>query len=106
VRSIRATGAKLAVPGLVNLSDLAAEADGVSRIVSEAVQELLLKLALQMAREDYETRRERQSQGTTNTGATSWWARRKKPAPLPETLFGSSIVFAGICCRFTKSWYT
>ena len=29
----------------------------------ESVQELLLKLALQMARDDYETRRERQRQG-------------------------------------------
>jgi DNA invertase Pin-like site-specific DNA recombinase len=63
VRSIRAKGAKLAIPGLVDLSDLAAGADGVSRIVLESVQELLLKLALQMAREDYETRRERQRQG-------------------------------------------
>ena len=63
MRSIRAKGAKLAVPGLVDLSDLAAEADGVSRIVLESVQELLLKLALQMAREDYETCREGQLQG-------------------------------------------
>ena len=63
VRSIRAKGARLAIPGLVDLSDLAAGADGVSRIVLESVQELLLKLALQMAREDYETRRERQRQG-------------------------------------------
>ena len=29
----------------------------------DSVQELLLKLALQMARDDYETRRERQRQG-------------------------------------------
>jgi len=63
VRTIRGRGAKLAVPGLVDLSDLAAEADGVARIVLESVQELLLKLALQMARDDYETRRERQRQG-------------------------------------------
>jgi DNA invertase Pin-like site-specific DNA recombinase len=63
VLSIRSKGAKLAIPGLVDLSDLAAGADGVSRIVLESVQELLLKLALQMAREDYETRRERQRQG-------------------------------------------
>jgi len=63
VASIRSKGAKLAVPGLVDLSDLAAEADGVARIVLESVQELLLKLALQMARDDYETRRERQRQG-------------------------------------------
>jgi len=63
VRSIRAKGAKLAVPGLVDLSDFAAEADGVAKIVLESVQDLLLKLALQMTREDYETRRERQRQG-------------------------------------------
>ncbi len=42
---------------------LAAEADGVAKIVLQSVQELLLKLALQMARDDYESRRERQKQG-------------------------------------------
>ncbi len=63
VNSIRAKGAKLAVPGLVDLSDIAADTDGVARIVLESVQKLLLKLALQMARDDYETRRERQRQG-------------------------------------------
>ena len=60
VASIRSKGAKLVVPGLV---DLAAGTDGVARIVLESVQELLLRLALQMARDDYETRRERQRQG-------------------------------------------
>ena len=42
VGSIRAKGARLAVPGLVDLSDFAAEADGVAKIVLESVQELLL----------------------------------------------------------------
>ena len=68
VASIRAKGAKLAVPGVVDLSDFAANADGVAKIVLESVQELLLKLALQMARDDYETRRERQRQGTSSAG--------------------------------------
>jgi DNA invertase Pin-like site-specific DNA recombinase len=63
VESIRTKGARLAIPGLVDLSEIASTADGVTRIVLEAVQELLLKLALQMARDDYETRRERQRQG-------------------------------------------
>ncbi|MFM0068925.1 helix-turn-helix domain-containing protein [Paraburkholderia aspalathi] len=63
VNSIRAKGAKLTVPCLVNLSEFADAADGVARIVLESVQALLLKLALQMARDDYETRRERQRQG-------------------------------------------
>jgi DNA invertase Pin-like site-specific DNA recombinase len=63
VASIRSKGAKLAVPGVIDLSDLAADTDGVARIVLESVQALLLKLALQMARDDYEIRRERQRQG-------------------------------------------
>ncbi len=63
VASIRAKGARLSIPGLVDLSDITAISDTVTRIVLESMQELLLKLALQMARDDYETRRERQRQG-------------------------------------------
>ena len=63
IASIREKGAMLSVPGVVDLSELVAASDGVSRIVLEAVQELLLKLALQMARDDYEGRRERKKQG-------------------------------------------
>lgn len=77
VASIRAKGARLAVPGLVDLSDLADEADGVARIVLESVQELLLKLALQMARDDYETRRERQRQGVQLAKAAGKYTGRK-----------------------------
>lgn len=63
VDQIRARGARLAVPGVVDLSELAADAEGVSKIVLEAVQDMLLRLALQIARDDYETRRDRQRQG-------------------------------------------
>lgn len=63
VHAIRAKGARLAIPGLVDLSEVTAGTGGMTRIVLEAMQELLLKLALQMARDDYETRRERQRQG-------------------------------------------
>jgi DNA invertase Pin-like site-specific DNA recombinase len=61
VASIRAKGAKLVVPGIVDLSELTADAH--AKIVLESVQDMLLKLALQIARDDYETRRERQQQG-------------------------------------------
>jgi DNA invertase Pin-like site-specific DNA recombinase len=77
VGSIRSKGAKLAVPGLVDLSEFATEADSVARIVIEAVQELLLKLALQMARDDYETRRERQRQGVQLAQAAGKYAGRR-----------------------------
>jgi DNA invertase Pin-like site-specific DNA recombinase len=87
VGSIRAKGAKLAVPGLVDLSDLAAETDGVARIVLESVQELLLKLALQMARDDYETRRERQRQGVQLAKTAGKYAGRA-----PDTATHKRIV--------------
>ena len=54
---------KRQLPGLVDLGEVTAGSEGMTRIVLEAMQELLLKLALQMARDDYETRRERQRQG-------------------------------------------
>lgn len=63
VASIRATGARLPIPGVVDVSELAAASDGIAKIVLESVQDLLLKLALQMAGDDYDTRRERQLQG-------------------------------------------
>lgn len=63
VDAIREKGARLAVPGVVDLSELVATADGVTKIVLEAVQAMLLRLALQLARDDYEARRERQRQG-------------------------------------------
>ena len=77
VASIRARGARLAVPGLVDLSDVADEADGVARIVLVSVQELLLKLALQMARDDYETRRERQRRGVQLAKVAGKYTGRK-----------------------------
>jgi len=83
VGSIRSKGARLAVPGLVDLSDFATEADGVARIVLESVQELLLKLALQMARDDYETRRERQRQGVQ-------LAKAAGVSPMPPPISASS----------------
>ena len=87
IESIRAKGAKLAIPGLVDLSEVAAAADGVAKIVLEAVQELLLRLALQMARDDYETRRERQRQGVELAKAAGKYAGR-----VPDTATHGSIV--------------
>jgi DNA invertase Pin-like site-specific DNA recombinase len=78
IATIRAKGAKLAIPGLVDLTELAAGADGVTRIVLEAVQDLLLKLALQMARDDSETRRERHAQGVQLAKAAGKYKGKKR----------------------------
>lgn len=77
VAAIQATGARLAVPGVVDLSELAAAADGVAKVVLESVQSMLLRLALQIARDDYESRRERQAQGIEQAKADGKYTGRK-----------------------------
>ena len=81
VASIRAKGARLAVPGVVDLTELAAEAKGVAKVVLESVQDMLLKLALQIARDDYEDRRERQRQGVELAKEAGRYAGRKAGSP-------------------------
>lgn len=87
VASIRAKGARLAIPGLVDLSEFAADAEGVAKIVLESVQELLLKLALQMARDEYEDRRERQRQGVALAKLAGKYVGRK-----PNTTLRAQVV--------------
>ena len=93
VDSIRSKGAKLAVPGVVDLSEFAAGADSVAKIVLESVQELLLKLALQMACDDYETRRERQRQGVQLAKAAGKYAARL-PKPMRPVRIPSMCLIA------------
>jgi len=87
VESIKAKGARLSIPGVVDLSELVAESDGISKIVLEAVQGMLLKLALQMARDDYETRRDRQRQGIEIARSNGKYAGRK-----PDTNIHQRII--------------
>lgn len=63
VDSIKKRGAKLAIPGIVDLTELANAETGVAKVVLESVQDMLLKVALQLARDDYENRRKRQKEG-------------------------------------------
>lgn len=86
VATIRATGARLAIPGVVDLSELAASSDGIAKIVLESVQDLLLKLALQMARDDYEQRRERVQQGIELAKAEGKFGGRKTDTAMHERI--------------------
>lgn len=63
VNSIKERGAKLSIPGIVDLSELINAESGVAKVVLENVQDMLLKVALQLARDDYENRRRRQNEG-------------------------------------------
>ena len=87
VASIRAKGARLAVPGVIDLTELASETNGVTRIVLESVQDMLLRLALQIARDDYEDRRERQRQGVELAKQAGKYAGRQ-----PDTALHQRIV--------------
>lgn len=75
--AIGAKGARLAVPGIVDLSDLVADGSGVAQIVLAAVQDMLLRVALQTARDDYETRRERQREEIAIARASGRYTGRK-----------------------------
>ena len=86
VATIREKGARLAVPGVVDLSELVAETQGVARIVLESVQDMLLKLALQMARDDYEDRRERQRQGIVIAKQAGKYAGRKADTAMHDRI--------------------
>ncbi|MCB8878455.1 recombinase family protein [Acidisoma silvae] len=80
VAAIREKGARLVVPGVVDLSEIVSESKGVSRVVLEAVQEMILRVALQIAREDYEDRRERQRQGIALAKEAGKYKGRKASA--------------------------
>lgn len=99
IAAIRAKGARLAIPGLVDLSDMARAADGMAKIVLESTQEMLLKLALQMARDDYETRRDRQRQGIALAKTAGKYAGRKPDLTMQQRII--ALRKAGYSIRVT-----
>ncbi|WP_317685602.1 recombinase family protein [Xanthomonas hortorum] len=108
VASIRDTGARLAIPGVVDLSELAAEAKGVAKIVLESVQDMLLRLALQIARDDYEDRRERQRQGVALAKQAGRYTGRPADADMHDRIIalrgsGKSIVETAKLAKCSQS---
>ncbi|HCE5184933.1 recombinase family protein [Vibrio parahaemolyticus] len=84
INSIKDKGAMLSVPGIVDLSELVADSSGVAKVVLESVQNMLLKVALQSARDDYEERRERQRQGIELARKAGRFTGRKADAKKHE----------------------
>ena len=77
VNSIQANGARLAVPGIVDLAELAFEVKGVAKIILESGQELLLRLVLQMARDHDEACCDQDGQGVQSAKASGKHTGRK-----------------------------
>ena len=63
INSIKEKGAKLSIPDIFDLSELSYDTSGVTKIIIDSMQDLLLKISLQVARDDYEIRRQRQREG-------------------------------------------
>lgn len=96
IASIRATGARLAVPDVVDLSELVSVSEGPAKFVLEAVQNLLLKLALHMARVDYEQRRERQRQGVELAKLAKKYTGRRPDSKMHERIVALRSAGTGI----------
>ena len=77
VNSIKSKGAKLSIPDILDLSELSNETDGVTKIVIDSMQELLLKISLQVARDDYELRKKRQKEGIALAKSNNKYKGRK-----------------------------
>lgn len=108
IGAIKAKGARLAIPGIVDLSELAASVEGVPRIVIDAMQEMLLRIALQMARDDYEDRRERQRQGIALAKKAGRYAGRRPDARLHSRIVelrsnGNSIAVTARTARCSEA---
>lgn len=86
IKTIKNRGAMLSIPGVIDLSELTQESDGVPRIVLESIQDMLLKIALQMARDDYEDRRERQKQGIAQAKERGKYKGRKANIKVHELI--------------------
>ena len=86
IERIKTEGAILAIPGILDLSQINIDNE-VSKIVLEAVQSILLKVALYYAREDYETRRKRQSEGIARAKSMGKYKGRKPDYNLHRQVF-------------------
>lgn len=84
MKKIKATGAVVSVPGLVDLPKVEG---GIAGIVVDSMQEMMLKIALYQCRADWETRRERQRQGIEVAKAKGVYKGRK-----PDTVANAKIV--------------
>lgn len=78
IARITERGAKIAVPDLIDLSDIiATSTDPLVQIVLEANQKMMLKIALHMARKDYEQRATKQASGIEVARAKGVYKGRK-----------------------------
>lgn len=88
IARITEKGAKIAVPDLIDLSEVIDNStDPLVQIVLEANQKMMLKIALHMARKDYEQRAMKQASGIEVAKAKGMYKGRK-----PDTVANGKIL--------------
>lgn len=96
IARITEKGAKISVPDLIDLSDIiASSTDPLVQIVLEANQKMMLKIALHIARKDYEQRATKQASGIARVKAEDALkphAERKNQGRKPDTVANAKIV--------------
>jgi len=88
VNRIKDKGAVLSIPGLLDLSQL--NMDGqpeIAKIYLNGLSDMLLKVALLIARQDYETRKERQHQGIWQARQQGKYRGRRPDVNLHRNVF-------------------
>ena len=88
INSIKEKGAKLSIPDIFDLSELSYDTSGVTKIIIDSMQDLLLKISLQVARDDYEIRRQRQREGVAIAKAHGKYKGRTANKQLHKLIVG------------------
>lgn len=86
IERIKTKEAILAIPGILDLSQIKTDNE-VSKIILDAVQSILLKVALYYAREDYMVRRKRQMEGIIHAKSLGKYKGRRPDYNLHRTVF-------------------
>lgn len=96
IARITKKGAKISVPDLIDLSEVINNStDEMVRIVLEANQKMMLKIALHMARKDYDQRAVKQARGIANEKEADKLrppAERKYKGRTPDTVANAKII--------------
>lgn len=88
ITRITEKGAKISVPDLIDLSDIiASSTDPLVQIVLEANQKMMLKIALHIARKEYEQRATKQASGIEVAKTKGVYKGRK-----PDTVANAKII--------------
>ncbi|HGX3709873.1 TPA: recombinase family protein [Escherichia coli] len=87
IQTIQNKGARLAIPGVVDLSEINVEPNSMAAIIMADMQRMLLRIMLQACHDDYETRRRRAAEGIAIAKAAGKYKGRT-----PNTATNAQIV--------------